>query len=253
MTKCAKVFCSYFGERRSLWNTPTDIAEFFFKNLQNEILMDNGISTDIIVVNNYAANSEMSRRFLNFFHGQATRDGKILVIQRENRGGSFGAYYDTVDRFKDDYDYWFFCEDDLLIFEPQYLKHFVDAYKSDTHIGFIAAHVIIDLVWKNRPAKLAGGGVGLCSTKKLLEVHNDNIERAHTGDFPLNISYPDMEGFEVEFTETFINKGYEVKNHPEFSPLPINYKKMPYGSSPNTFVNHQLSLNKKFIYQMGEL
>jgi hypothetical protein len=114
MDRCVKIICCYFGDRRNIHNTPANIIDFIKINIENEINIDNGINTDVILVNNDVGNIE-ANEFLNTYDGLKTKNGKIIVEARENKGGSFGSYYYSFLKYKDDYDYWFFCEDDVLI------------------------------------------------------------------------------------------------------------------------------------------
>ena len=35
-----------------------------------------------------------------------TKNGKVIVEQRENIGGSFGAYFDMFEKYSSEYDYF---------------------------------------------------------------------------------------------------------------------------------------------------
>jgi hypothetical protein len=51
MSKCAKIICTYFGGRRTgTYNNPKDMKSFFLKMMENEVSIDMGIETDIILV-----------------------------------------------------------------------------------------------------------------------------------------------------------------------------------------------------------
>ena len=55
MSKCAKIICTYFGNRRThVYNNPKDMTSFFLKMMKNEVNIDMGIETDVILVNNDA-------------------------------------------------------------------------------------------------------------------------------------------------------------------------------------------------------
>ena len=62
------------------------------------------------------------------------------------------------------------------------------------------------------------------------------------------IAIPDiyMEIAEIDFTNTFVRSGFELKNHPEFSPFCINYK-THLGQCNN--LNDLVTLEK--IYKVG--
>ena len=53
MSKCAKIICTYFGNRRThVYNNPKDMTSFFLKMMKNEVNIDMGIETVVILVNN---------------------------------------------------------------------------------------------------------------------------------------------------------------------------------------------------------
>ena len=52
MSKCLKIICCYFGKRRFEFNTPKNIMEYLVESINNEILIENGIDTDVVYINN---------------------------------------------------------------------------------------------------------------------------------------------------------------------------------------------------------
>ena len=240
--KCAKIICTYFGERRSVHNTPKNTIEFLKIMIENEINIDNGISTDVIIINN-DSNNVPNNQILNLYHNSKTKNGKILVETRENKGGSFGAYYDMFLKYKDIYDYWFFCEDDVLIFENEYMRNFIDFINTDENIGFVSLAPI-----SKDPSypKHSGGGCGLTSTEKLLRSRSiAEIEFFLNKTSSFNENYHILEQYEVMFTNKFIQAKMDIKNHPEYSPYCSNYES--HLGQKNNFT--KLYENKKIIYK----
>ena len=249
MSKCAKIICTYFGERRiGSYNNPKDMKSFFLKMMENEVSIDMGIETDIILVNNDCGIVSVNEG-VNSFNNKKTRNGKVIVEQRENLGGSFGSYFDMFTKYLSEYDYFFFCEDDHIIFKEGYMKDFVDFIDSDDKIGYVAL-APITLPGLNGLPVHSGGGIGLTSTKKFNMIYGENSICNFRHEMTHGQSYNKLENYESRFNSNFIiHGGFEIKNHPKYSCIPNNYK--------NFEVNYRFYLNeenlqKEFIYNVGE-
>lgn len=236
----AKVICCYFGPRRSIHNTPLNIFDFLKLNIENELNIDNGHPTDIFLINNNCGNHELNEK-LNSYNSLKTKNGKVIVEVRNNTGGSFGAYYETFLKYKELYSYWFFCEDDVLIYKQQYMKHFIDFLNSSDTLGFVSLAPIS----KNLPTH-SGGGCGLTSSEKFIKSRPIDYMQAYLNNCPKATDYSFLEKSEIDFTNTFIRSGYNIKNHPMFSPFCENYVSH-YGQ--NNHRNDLLNLEK--IYRVG--
>ena len=242
MDRCVKIICCYFGDRRNIHNTPANIIDFIKINIENEINIDNGINTDVILVNNDVGNIE-ANEFLNTYDGLKTKNGKIIVETRENRGGSFGSYYYSFLKYKDDYDYWFFCEDDVLIYEDGYMKEFVNHLNTSPELGFVALAPMSSSTYPTH----SGGGCGLTSTEKFINSRGlENITNT-LNSFSPNLSYGELEDNEVSFTNLYYSKNYHISNHPNFSPLCLNFNL--HGGQKSHYKPEYANL--KFIYKVG--
>jgi hypothetical protein len=249
MSKCAKIICTYFGRRRTgTYNNPKDMKSFFLKMMENEVSIDMGIETDIILVNNDCGIVSVNEG-VNSFNNKKTRNGKVIVEQRENIGGSFGSYFDMFTKYLSEYDYFFFCEDDHIIFKEGYMKDFVDFIDSDDKVGYVAL-APITLPGLNGLPVHSGGGIGLTSTKKFNMIYGENSICNFRHEMTHGQSYDKLQKYESRFNSNFIiHGGFEIKNHPKYSCIPNNYK--------NFEVNYRFYLNeenlqKEFIYNVGE-
>lgn len=249
MSKCAKIICTYFGGRRTgSYNNPKDMKSFFLKMIENEVSIDMGIETDIILVNNDCGIVSVNE-WVNSFNNKKTRNGKVIVEQRENIGGSFGSYFDMFTKYLSEYDYFFFCEDDHIIFKEGYMKDFVDFIDSDDKVGYVAL-APITLPGLNGLPVHSGGGIGLTSTKKFNMIYGENSICNFRHEMTHGQSYNKLQNYESRFNSNFIiHGGFEIKNHPKYSCIPNNYK--------NFEVNYRFYLNeenlqKEFIYNVGE-
>lgn len=243
MDRCVKIVCCYFGERRNFHNTPSNIIDFIKINIENEINIDNGINTDVILVNNNIGNIE-ANEFLNSYDGVKTKNGKLIVETRENFGGSFGSYYYSFLKYKDEYDYWFFCEDDVLVYKNGYIKDFIEFLDSDDNLGFISLAPISS----SPHPKHSGGGCGLTSTNKFLRSRSiADIEHFLKTTSKLNETYQTLETYEIMFTNNFIISKMDIKNHPQYSPYCLNFESHT-GQKSNYVKNNK---EQEIIYKVG--
>ena len=242
--KAVKIICCYFGERRTLVNTPKNINNFLKLNLQNEIDIENGMNTDVVIINNDSGNNEKNEWLEKTYHNQKTNNGRIVVETRPNIGGSFGAFYYAFLKYENDYNYWFFCEDDVLISWENYMKDFADFIDMNNKIGFVSLAPIV----RNSPIPThSGGGCGLTTTEKFKKAYDLNELQKTIISMRENLSYNELQKLEVGFTNAFIKNGLELINHPDFSDLPSNFFKIPIYKTLQT--NEMLM--KKFIYMVG--
>ena len=246
MSKCLKIICCYFGRRGSHHNTPSNIFDFVKLMIENELTIDNGIDTDVVFVINESNDTE-HRDYMLTLNGKETKNGKFIIETRHNKKGSFGAYYDMFLKYKDNYDYFFFCEDDVLIDRNHYMKEFVDFCDSDGYVGFVSLAPIY--VGRTYP-KHSGGGCGLTSKEKFLIANPVDFINDFLNDpkkDTINASYEKLTKLEIEFTNRFVLKNMNIFNHPKFSPLCKNYS-THFGHKVN-FKEEYLDL--EFIYKVG--
>jgi hypothetical protein len=230
---CCKIICCYFGERREIHNTPKDIISFIVSSIDNELTINNGVNTDIILVINGEGGD-----FLYEYQYAPTKNGKIIIEKRDNYGASFGCYFDIFKKYHNNYDYFFFCEDDVLIYKNGYINDFITEFNASENNGFVCLAPLS----KINPLH-SGGGCGLTSKNRFLEVYPlDSIP-----DFKLNPTYNDLISYEISFTNTFHKKGYKLINVDKYSPLAVNYQSH-YGQNNNF---DESMLNKEHIYKVG--
>ena len=222
MIKCVKVLACYLGERRDKNSNPKDMLSFINSIIENEIHIENGYPTDVILAINNCGDPNLDGS-LEKYNGQSTKNGKIIVFNRENYGASFGCYFDAFYRYKEDYTHWFFCEDDVLIYKENYMKSFVDFFEDNLEtVSFVSLAPISTFIKRH-----SGGGCGLTSTKWMSHTYTDNeilndIFPAHRKS---NNDYSYFENLEIEFTGR-LNEGERIlKNHPNFNCLCENYVK----------------------------
>jgi hypothetical protein len=225
------------------------MVDFIKEMMENEINMENGVHTDVVFVNNDIGDVAKNE-FLNSFNNTPTKNGKIIIETRANKDGSFGAYYDMAFKYLSDYDYFFFCEDDVLIFRDYYIKEFIEHIDSDNNLGFVCL-APISILRGILPIH-SGGGCGLTSKEKFLRINSiesvgNMLSSKSSGFIPNDYTY--LQTLEIEFTNSFIRGGMSIENHPKFSPLCTNYS-IHYGQ--RNYASIILSQGEKeYIYKVG--
>lgn len=231
--KCAKVIVFYFGDRRRGSNN-LPIRQLIPEIIDNVTKVDVGFATDtFFVVNKSNTKDDL---MLNKYHGMPTINGKIRVVSRDNIGLSFGGYLDIFNQYKNEYDYWFFTEDDVIVYHPNYIKEFIDELiVSDS--TFIALAPVSDYIKPH-----CGGGCGLTSTNYMNEVYSSDIIKNTLSDWSTYSGYDSaansLGGYnsEIQFSSKF-----KLSNHTEFSPICSNY------------LTHEMQLHNSHRYNLKEL
>lgn len=239
--KCAKVIVFYFGSRRSGSNN-TSITNLLPEILYNELKIDKGTPTDTFFVVNLSGTSEDHQ--LDKYNGLATKNGFIRVLKRDNIGLSFGGYLDTFNQHASEYDYWFFVEDDVIVYKEGYVQEFIKEL-NNSEATFVALSPINTYIKPH-----CGGGCGLTSTKYMKEVYNKeqvNELLAKWSDYTsYNVAANSLgtDNAEIEFSSRF-----KLINHSKYSPICINYAGGH--KTQKRFVNNHNINNLEFIYKVG--
>ncbi len=202
-----------------------------------------GINRDIIIVNSDVG-SEEGNLFIKKLNNKKIDNGKIITFTRENFGLSYGAYNDAFIKFKENYDYFLFVEDDLITAKKNYLKIGLDKFKENTNTGFLAYYGVSKIPkswWKiaglnDRNAFSAYSGCGLTSKKILNEIYHKH------GCIPHNkkdINHLNSIAYgEIAFSKSFIDLNYnliEMRNEILIIPAYDLMRNIQYKKYPNFF------------------
>jgi hypothetical protein len=219
--------------------TSEQCIEFLELQIDNEKTNDPGCELDVIIVNNDTNNHE-ANLYINSLNGQKIFNGTIRVFHRQNIGGSFGAFSYAYDQIFDEYDYFLFNEDDIMITHPNYMSRAIEIVNNDASIGFVSfSPISYHEPWH------CGGGFGV-SSKRIL-----NLVKSTYGKLPFIESnrYEDFERSEIEFTNCIYRLGFQLVTVPEYSSLAKNYEK--HTSQNRLEYVTEDNLNKTFIYNVG--
>lgn len=253
MVKVCKVYCVYFGDRRGgISQSPSndsDVLDVFRKNIEHDKIFDCGVENmDIIVVVNYNqyANAKC-HEYIKLIDGELMPFGKIIVFERENIGGSMGAFSFAFDKFENNYDYWLFVEDDYKIIYPEYFKMIIEEFKYDDNLGFLALTRIISKETSNMHVS---GGLGASKREILMEV------KKKYGKLPYDTSgvnnYGKFGNSEIMFTNCYYKMGYNIRipKRTDLVTLSDNWR----DNKPHRVWQEEMRFdlkNKKFLFHVG--
>jgi hypothetical protein len=110
---------------------------------------------------------ERGNKLLDSIDQSKTLAGRLRVLHRPNYGRSYGGYNAAFERYGDDYAYWTFTEDDILVNGHNHLRTCIDRFQCGANIGFVAIQGL-----STAPVLHAHGGVGTTHVRVLRTVHD---------------------------------------------------------------------------------
>lgn len=134
--------------------------------------IDAGIDYDTVIICNRQSDSGLNEAetLLQSYNGKETKNGKFVIEFRQNKGISFGAYNHAYNKYKNDYDNFFFTEDDIIWSAKNWYKNLYYRWKElETDVpdlGFLCAKGIGANIHTGIHCH---GGIGLTS-KKILDL-----------------------------------------------------------------------------------
>lgn len=255
MIKTCKVYCTYFGERRAdITNNPTNAQEVltvFRNNIENDKILDCGVEhMDVIVINNYpnVVNNECDA-YLKSINNTTTPYGKIIVHERQNLGASMGAYSYAFDLYGNEYDYWFFCEDDIKVIYPEYFKMIINEFDCNNKLGFLA----LNLINNEEDSSITYVSGALGASKKEILKHVKNMYGKLPYDTNFGANYAGIGNSEVIFTNCYLRLGYEIKEpiKSDVITLADNWEKFSPHTKWQGIKNYILNNNTKYFCHVG--
>lgn len=200
----------YFSHSQN-FTTNEEILELIKYTLKLEDEINPGCSVDLIIVNNMTGwiNGD---NYLNSINNKKIHSGIVKILHRENIGRSFGGYNFAVEKYKGEYDFYIFTEDDILINKEKYAEIGIKEFRNCENCGFIAFQAL-SLKFKDNSLENsvhAHGGVGLTSYAVLEKVIKKYGKLAYSS----NINNQDYESIiehgEVAFTNRISKMGYNL-------------------------------------------
>jgi hypothetical protein len=187
-------------------------------NYDLECRTDPGVECDTIIVNNEVG-WHKGDDFLASINNADTFSGKLKVINRKNCGRAFGGYNEVFEVFKDDYDYWIFTEDDILINGKEYFRICIDEFEAEPNIGFMAIQGLSSLGLYRKIILHAHGGVGITHINVLNRLYNELGSLPHCKENDAQDYASIIEKGEIAFTNLIFQLGYNLRTVKSKPPL----------------------------------
>lgn len=247
--KLAVIIAYYFGNRRGYPHNKEGVKDLFLKQLSYYKDLDLGIDLDVIAVNHDTNDSDINK-FLSLYNGTKLNRGTLKVLNRPRISSdlSFGSYKYAFYKFQNEYDYWFFTEDDILVLDSKAIIDMKNELDNDPNIGFVAAinfekygNHLFNLDEEgyikstaNHPPH-AHGGIGMTTTKIINKVISEYPNYILTPNIRKDLNqevnttqmsdYGDEHNNEIEFSNIFTKIGLKLKalkslnyfNHPRLN------------------------------------
>lgn len=175
--------------------------------------VDPGVACDTILVNNDTGWTR-GNRYLADLDGTKTFAGRVRVISRSNYGSSLGGYNCAYERFANDYDYWTFTEDDIILTGHRHLEQCMATFNRQPQTGFVAIQGL-----SRDPALHAHGGVGTTHASVLAAVRHVWGSLPHRGIDEPQGWWDHTIGGEVMFTHIIDRLGYRIVTIESDTPL----------------------------------
>lgn len=268
MKKCLKIIPIWLGNKRD-FNGNTDTKDYIDDIIKNEIEIENGMHVDICFTIQKTKDEKLNS-LLDKYNNTKTKNGKIFIRKRENTALSFGGYLWTYIQYKNDYDYFFFTEDDVVLFRDNIIKNFADYLDKNKDCSFLALTPIIEDEWTRdgmSPKHVhadrympnlqrvthyrhAGGGIGM-TTKTHMELSYPEPEKtleiwAYENVYYQTRTFYPHEWGEIEIPEKFAEKEQQIQR--EVNTREAYFEK--FNELLDTANPEELELiNKKILYR----
>jgi len=144
MTKVALIIACWGGHRR-VKDTYYEADRAAYLKLQLDYLskLDHSLSA-IVFANNLAeCQSKRYKGYLSFYNDIPTEINGCPVkkIQQPNRGMSYGLFSLACETYKDEFDYYIFMEDDVVLIRDNFDRDLVSQHKRMGQPGFLCAYM----------------------------------------------------------------------------------------------------------------
>ena len=231
--KAVQVMATYLGSRRHYPKNKQEVLDLIKKQIVYHKNLDLGIECDLLIVN-HDTGDKTSKDILDRYEGEPIFNGKVRILHRPriNYDLSFGSYKYAFFKYQNDYDYWYFNEDDVIILYDNAIKDMIHILESDVNVGFVAAsnfthnkHAFtFDLngyiTSTGGGPPHAHGGCGLTSTtifNKIWETYPHFMQTPNILDITSSntkgYEYASDSQMEIEFTNIFTKVGYKIKTY----------------------------------------
>lgn len=129
----------------------------------------------------------------------------VEINFRENWGMSYAAYSELFGKYKSEFDYYIFNEDDAFFNVDNWDTYLVNKYNSFGDCGYLCMMAREPAEW-NWYKKNAGASNGIASTENLMKIWNKYGKLAHVD----NSDYTDNQDIQHDFAWQFFEFGLNI-------------------------------------------
>jgi len=143
---------------------------------------------------------------------------EIEINFRENIGISYGAWSDNFAKYKNEYDYFIFNEDDYFFIQNNWDSYLVNKFNSYDDCGYLCMFVHEPQEWNNF-RKHAGSSVGIASTESLNKVFS-KFGKLPSNSHPIDSTpeklkvalgeYENTSQVQIDFGFAFLEAGFNI-------------------------------------------
>lgn len=219
MKKINYIIAFYLGDRmHPLYTQRNRENKFYFIEKHIEFLnkgTDIDLTTFVINIHDHSMVDELIKKIktykINF---------PLEIILRENKGFSYGAWNDVINKNIDDFEYFFINEDDYIPSSKDFYQPFIEKI-SDTS-PYICVMISME------PKKHASFSCGLLKgqeCRKVFSKHNQVFKIISTD------VYKDAYINQINFYDYFTDNGYKMEDL-------IHYYQLPYMDSSKNSITY---------------
>ncbi len=234
-----------------------EIIELLKLNLdyENNYLTDHEIDFLIVSSNSPDQDFEIGYEYLKKINNKQLKNGKVYTLIRGNLGRQFGGYSEAFLKYKDQYDFYIFQEDDMISHLPDYLETAINIWDRTKNCGFVPfigatkvrkSHRKALNIKKNEVVSCHGAH-GMTSNEILSLIYSQNDSLPYN---KKNNSFVDHLRYgEIMFTYSILKLGYS------FGELPKDL--LLIAPAYDLMRNLEIKKNPKFLdlveYYFGEI
>lgn len=130
---------------------------------------------------------------------------EVETYIRQNIGFSYGCFSHHFERYRFEYDYFIFNEDDYFLVQNNWDRYLIDKYESLPHCGYLCPIVREPNSWNNFK-RFAGHCFGISSSINLNKIYNKygSLPWSELNDYVI------QEKIQIEFTNVFEEFGLKL-------------------------------------------
>ena len=174
MKKACMIVTVWFGNRSTRYNSPQRAPDQldFFRDvfMEHAIKVDPGVDMDLVIVMNQCKKFPKGYAYVATLDGTDINRGKVRVLSRSNSSGKgFDGFAHGFATFQDEYDYFLFCEDDVVFFLDDYYRMGIETFEKNQPMAACVGYSPKSLPDCGHASHF-GGGLLMSSREKLQTV-----------------------------------------------------------------------------------